>query len=47
MLLADYAGRRIDRLARLRLFGWAEPGATEDEFWAVRKMFEHLAARTR
>ncbi|HWL91713.1 MAG TPA: adenylate/guanylate cyclase domain-containing protein [Actinomycetota bacterium] len=28
------------------LFGWAEPGATEDAFWAVRKLLEHLA-RTR
>jgi class 3 adenylate cyclase/tetratricopeptide (TPR) repeat protein len=25
------------------LFGWAEPGATEDSFWAVRKLLEHLA----
>jgi class 3 adenylate cyclase/tetratricopeptide (TPR) repeat protein len=25
------------------LFGWAEPGATEDAFWAVRKLLEHLA----
>jgi len=25
------------------LFGWAEAGATEDAFWAVRKLFEHLA----
>ena len=28
------------------LFGWGEPGGTEDAFWAVRKMFEHVA-RTR
>jgi tetratricopeptide (TPR) repeat protein len=26
------------------LFGWAEPGATEDAFWAVRKLIEHLAS---
>ena len=25
------------------LFGWGEPGGTEDAFWAVRKMFEHVA----
>jgi len=25
------------------LFGWAEPGTTEDAFWAVRKLLEHLA----
>jgi len=25
------------------LFGWAEAGATDDAFWAVRKLFEHLA----
>jgi class 3 adenylate cyclase/tetratricopeptide (TPR) repeat protein len=25
------------------LFGWAEPGPTEDAFWAVRKLLEHLA----
>jgi class 3 adenylate cyclase/tetratricopeptide (TPR) repeat protein len=25
------------------LFGWAEPGATEDAFWAVRKLLEQLA----
>jgi class 3 adenylate cyclase/tetratricopeptide (TPR) repeat protein len=34
-----------DRIATLiaGLFGWAEPGATEDSFWAVRKLLEHLA----
>jgi class 3 adenylate cyclase/tetratricopeptide (TPR) repeat protein len=34
-----------ERVARLvaGLFGWAEPGATEDAFWAVRKLLEHLA----
>ena len=25
------------------LFGWADPGATEDAFWAVRKVLEHFA----
>ncbi|HET9673105.1 MAG TPA: adenylate/guanylate cyclase domain-containing protein, partial [Actinomycetota bacterium] len=25
------------------LFGWAPPGSTEDAFWAVRKLLEHLA----
>ncbi|MGH2635082.1 MAG: adenylate/guanylate cyclase domain-containing protein [Actinomycetota bacterium] len=25
------------------LLSWDEPGATEDAFWAVRKLFEHLA----
>jgi tetratricopeptide (TPR) repeat protein len=25
------------------LFGWSPPGATEDAFWAVRKILEHLA----
>jgi class 3 adenylate cyclase/tetratricopeptide (TPR) repeat protein len=25
------------------VFGWAEPGATEDTFWAFRKLLEHLA----
>ena len=34
-----------DRAAGLvaGLFGWAEPGATEDAFWAVRKLLEQLA----
>ncbi|HET6791746.1 MAG TPA: adenylate/guanylate cyclase domain-containing protein [Actinomycetota bacterium] len=34
-----------DRAAGLvaGLFGWGEPGATEDAFWAVRKLLEHLA----
>ena len=36
-------GERIAGLAA-GLFGWAEPGATEDAFWAVRKLLEHLAA---
>ncbi|HEX6579719.1 MAG TPA: adenylate/guanylate cyclase domain-containing protein [Actinomycetota bacterium] len=25
------------------LFGWADPGSTEEAFWAVRKLIEHLA----
>ena len=29
------------------LFGWGEPGGTEDAFWAVRKMFEHVARANR
>jgi class 3 adenylate cyclase/tetratricopeptide (TPR) repeat protein len=34
-----------ERIAALvaGVFGWAEPGATEDTFWAVRKLIEHLA----
>jgi class 3 adenylate cyclase/tetratricopeptide (TPR) repeat protein len=34
-----------DRIGALvaGLLGWDEPGATEDAFWAVRKLFEHLA----
>jgi class 3 adenylate cyclase len=34
-----------DRIATLigGLFGWSDPGATQDGFWAVRKLFEHLA----
>jgi class 3 adenylate cyclase/tetratricopeptide (TPR) repeat protein len=34
-----------DRIAPLvgGLFGWNEPGTTEEAFWAVRKMLEHLA----
>ncbi len=34
-----------DRVAGLvaGLFGWADPGTTEDAFWAVRKLLEHLA----
>jgi class 3 adenylate cyclase/tetratricopeptide (TPR) repeat protein len=36
---------RADRIAVLvgGLLAWDEPGATEDAFWAVRKLFEHLA----
>src|SRR4029077_1860191 len=25
------------------LFGWGESSATEDAFWAIRKLLEHLA----
>ena len=34
-----------DRLATLvgGLLGWHEPGPTEDAFWAVRKLLEHVA----
>jgi class 3 adenylate cyclase len=34
-----------DRIGALvgGLLSWDEPGATEDAFWAVRKLFEHLA----
>ena len=35
-------GERIASLVG-GLFGWAPPGATEDAFWAVRKILEHLA----
>jgi tetratricopeptide (TPR) repeat protein len=34
-----------DRIAPLvaGLMGWSQPGGIEDAFWAVRKLFEHLA----
>jgi len=34
-----------ERIASLvgGLFGWSPPGASEDSFWAVRKVLEHLA----
>ena len=34
-----------DRVARLvgGLIGWDEPGEADEAFWAVRKLFEHLA----
>jgi class 3 adenylate cyclase/tetratricopeptide (TPR) repeat protein len=35
-------GERISSLVG-GLFGWGPPGATEDAFWAVRKILEHLA----
>ena len=42
-LVADAPdGERIGPLVT-GLFGWGEAGATEDAFWAVRKLFEHLA----
>ncbi len=42
-LLAGSAdGERIASLVG-GLFGWCPPGATEDAFWAVRKILEHLA----
>jgi len=42
-LVADAPdGERIAPLVA-GLFGWGETGATEDAFWAVRKLFEHLA----
>ena len=41
--LAENAdGERISGLVA-GLFGWGPPGATEDAFWAVRKVLEHLA----
>jgi predicted ATPase/class 3 adenylate cyclase len=45
--LASLLGGSPDR-DRIRplvggLLSWDEPGATEDSFWAVRKLFEHLA----
>jgi class 3 adenylate cyclase len=44
-LLADAPnGERIARLVA-GLFGWGEAGPTEDVFWAVRKLFEHVARR--
>ena len=42
-LLADAEQRdRIEPLVA-GLLSWGEPGQTEDAFWAVRKLFEHLA----
>ena len=37
--------RTRDRIAPLvaGLVGWGEPVATEEAFWGVRKLFEHLA----
>ena len=35
-------GERIAPLVA-GLFGWGESGPTEDVFWAVRKLFEHVA----
>jgi class 3 adenylate cyclase/tetratricopeptide (TPR) repeat protein len=43
LLLAELSdGERISALVG-GLFGWGSPGATEDAFWAVRKILEHLA----
>jgi class 3 adenylate cyclase/tetratricopeptide (TPR) repeat protein len=43
ILLAELPdGERISALVG-GLFGWGSPGATEDAFWAVRKILEHLA----
>ena len=42
--MADAAGRRADRRRSSEACsGGASPGATEDAFWAVRKLLEHLA----
>jgi class 3 adenylate cyclase/tetratricopeptide (TPR) repeat protein len=42
-LVADASdGERISPLVG-GLIGWNDAGATEDAFWAVRKLFEHLA----
>jgi class 3 adenylate cyclase/tetratricopeptide (TPR) repeat protein len=41
-LAEDPDGERISGLVA-GLFGWGPPGATEDAFWAVRKVLEHLA----
>jgi class 3 adenylate cyclase/tetratricopeptide (TPR) repeat protein len=35
-------GERIAALVA-GVFGWAAPGVTEDAFWAIRKVLEHLA----
>ncbi|HYF10686.1 MAG TPA: adenylate/guanylate cyclase domain-containing protein, partial [Actinomycetota bacterium] len=43
VLLADAPdGERVSSLIG-GLFGWSEPGSPQDGFWAVRKLFEHLA----
>jgi class 3 adenylate cyclase/tetratricopeptide (TPR) repeat protein len=42
MLTETPDGERIASLVG-GLFGWAPAGATEDAFWAVRKILEHLA----
>jgi class 3 adenylate cyclase/tetratricopeptide (TPR) repeat protein len=42
-LVADAPeGARVAGLVA-SVFGWADPGTTEDTFWAVRKLLEHLA----
>jgi class 3 adenylate cyclase/predicted negative regulator of RcsB-dependent stress response len=44
-LAALLEGSEEERIGSLvgGLLAWDEPGATEDAFWAVRKLFEHLA----
>ena len=43
-LVADADGARPDRRrSSPASFGWDEPVATEDAFWGVRKLLEHLA----
>jgi class 3 adenylate cyclase/tetratricopeptide (TPR) repeat protein len=42
MLAETPDGERIASLVG-GLFGWGPPGATEDAFWAVRRILEHLA----
>jgi class 3 adenylate cyclase/tetratricopeptide (TPR) repeat protein len=43
-LLAETSdGERVASLVG-SLFGWDPPGATDDAFWAVRKVLEHLAS---
>jgi class 3 adenylate cyclase/tetratricopeptide (TPR) repeat protein len=42
LLTEVHDGERISALVG-GLFGWSPPGATEDAFWAVRKVLEHLA----
>jgi class 3 adenylate cyclase/tetratricopeptide (TPR) repeat protein len=43
LLLAELPdGERVASLVG-GLFGWAPPGATEDAFWAVRKVLEYIA----
>ena len=42
LLTGSADGERIASLVG-GLFGWGPPGATEDAFWAVRKILEHLA----
>jgi class 3 adenylate cyclase/predicted negative regulator of RcsB-dependent stress response len=42
-LVADaHNGERIASLVA-GLFGWGDAGPTEDVFWAIRKLFEHVA----
>jgi class 3 adenylate cyclase/tetratricopeptide (TPR) repeat protein len=41
-LAGNADGERIASLVG-GLFGWSPPGATDDAFWAVRRVLEHLA----